>query len=406
MTARLSILSAALCAALAGAQERVTVLRGARVLPVSGPAIESGVVVIAGGKVQVVGGADTAVPDGATVVDCSGTVITPGLVDAGTVLGVRPTDLNEQGDEITPQVHILDAIDPEDPRFEQALRSGVTTAQVSPGNRNVIGGLGAVVKTHGLTVRDMLVRDESGLRLTMGGEPSDGNRAIRGDTPNSMYYRRPTTRMGVVWEARKAFFDAQAYLEQKTVPDAPPENGTTDPGLEVLVRALRGDLVVRTTARQEQDIRAALRLADEFGYVTQIDEATEAWRVVDELVEREVPVLFAAPSRERGVDGAEVRYHTLRLLADRGVPVAICTGASAGALDLVHEAMFAVRYGLSAEAALQAVTATPARLLGVDDRVGTLAPGKDADLVLWSGDPFDPSTAVVAVFVAGTRVHP
>ena len=133
------------------------------------------------------------------------------------MLGVSERDQNEQGDEITPQMRILDAIEPYDKAFARARRSGVTTVQVSPGNRNVIGGLGAVLKTVGQSVADMLLREDSCLRVAMGSEPSSGNRAIRGGTPDSIYYRRPTTRMGVVWEVRKAFYDAQAYREEKTV---------------------------------------------------------------------------------------------------------------------------------------------------------------------------------------------
>lgn len=407
VTVRSLWLCGLVCAvAPATAQEKVTVLRGARVLPVAAAPIDDGIVVMANGKIVAVGAAGTRVPDGAVEVDCTGKVITPGLVDAGTTLGVRPSDLNEQGDEITPHLHVLDALDPTDVRLKRALRGGVTTIQVNPGNRNVIGGLGAVVKTHGDTVERMLLKNESGLRLAMGSEPSSGNRAIRGGTPVGMYYRRPTTRMGVVWEARKAFYDAKEYQQQKTVPDGAPENAGFDPGMEVLVRALQGDVIVRTTARAEQDIRTALRLAEEFGYRTLVEEATEAWRVADELAAAGIPVLVAAPSRLSAADGADVRFDTINRLAAHDVPFAICTGADGGAQNLVHEAMFAVRHGLAPDLALRAVTLDAARLIGVEDRVGSLAAGRDADVVVWSGDPLDPTTAVVTVYVGGEVAVP
>jgi imidazolonepropionase-like amidohydrolase len=410
LLARLSGTAAFLVCLCPGiAQDRITVFRGARVVPVAQPAIENGVVVVAAGKIRQVGGTDTAIPDGAEVVDCTGKVITPGLIDAGTTLGLDRRNANEQAAEVTPQVTVLDAIDPTDQRFRKVRANGVTTVQVNPGNANVIGGRGAVLKTQGDTVRQMLVRDECGLRLTMGAEPSSGNRAIRGGTPTSIYYRRPTTRMGVVWEARKAFYDAIAYREQKTV-----ANGdglpVQDAAMEVLVRALDRKLTVHTTARAEQDIRAALRLAEEFGYETLIEEATEAWRVVQELEAAGVKVLVSAPGSlalpEDARDGAEVRFHTLNLLSAADVPFAIHTGASLGALDLVHEAMFAVRNGLSPERALAAITIVPAKILGIDDRTGSLAAGLDADLVVWSGDPFDPTTRAESVFIAGVRVTP
>ena len=400
---RLLVVSVAalLAASPSLAQDAVTVLRGARVLPANGPAIDKGIVVMASGRIVAVGGLDLEVPGGATVLDCAGKVITPGLVDASTTLGIAG-DSNEQGDEITAAVNVVDAIDPKDKGLLRALRSGVTTVQVNPGNRNVIGGLGAVLKTHGATVERMLVREDSGLRLTMGLEPSSGNRAVRGGTPASMFYRRPTTRMGVVWETRQAFYQAQAYAERKTIPDGPPPDFDAD--MEVLVRALRGELIVRTTARAEQDIRTALRLATEFGYKTVLEEATEAWSAIDAIVEAGVPVILSAPSRSAVGDGAEVRWATARLLASRGVRFALCTGADTGALELAREAMFAVRFGLDRDAALRAITVDAARLLAVEDRVGALAPGLDADVVLWSGDPFEPSSAVISVWVAGEQV--
>lgn len=399
----------ALCLAGAAltAQERTLALRGATVHTGAGRVIDDGVVVLAGGRIQTVGEAGTAIPDGAEVLDIGGRVVTPGLIDAGATYGVPDDDANEQGGEVTPHMRILDAVDPADDGFRRALRQGVTAVHLTPGNRNVIGGLGAVLRTHGATVAEMLVRDETGLRLALGSEPSRGNRAIRGGTPSSMYYRRPTTRMGVVWKVRKAFYDAQEYA-QRTVD---PENATAaDPGLEVLVRALNRKLLVHTTARAEQDIRTALRLAEEFGYQPVLDEAVEAWRVPDEIAKAGVTVLFGAPSAtdiagSGSRDGTEVRLHTLVLLAERGVPFAIQTGSHPGALSLVREATFAVRHGLSPEQALEAITAVPARVLKVDDRIGTLEPGKDADLVLWSGAPFDPTSRVEAVYIGGERVH-
>lgn len=398
-----TVLLFALSAIAAPAQQQVTVLQGARIHTTRGPILENGVLVIASGKVQAVGDARTPIPAGALIIDCSGRVITPGLVDAATTLGVDRNDANEQGDEVTPHLRILDAVDPADPSFARARRRGVTTVQVSPGNRNVIGGLGAVLKTHGATVADMLVRDASCLRLTLGSEPGSGNRAIRGGVPSSIFYRRPTTRMGTIFAARKAFYDAIAYRDEKTA--GPPGEGKSDPGKEVLLQAIDGKLQVRTTARAEQDIRTALRLAAEFGYRTVLEEATEAWRAVDAVAEAKVTLVFGAPSAQSGHgDGAEVRLHTLNLLANEHVPFAIATGSHVGALALIDEATFAIRNGLAPDVALAAITSVPAEVLGVADRVGSLAPGLDADIVLWTGDPFDPTTTAQAVYVNGVEV--
>jgi imidazolonepropionase-like amidohydrolase len=361
--------------------------------------------VIGGGKVLAVGDASTAVPDGAKVVDCAGKTITPGLVDASFAGGAAADDLNEQSDEVTPDLRILDSLDPEHPTFARARRAGVTAVHVMPGTRNVIGGLGCVVKTGG-DPGSMVLREDASLRIVLGAEPSQGNRAIRGGRVDSMYYRRPTTRMGVVWEVRRAFFDAQEALQQTQGAPATPPNA----GVEVLTRVLEGKLTAVTTARSEQDVRTALRIADEFGYRTVIDDAQDAYLVADDLKAAEATVLLGAPSAEEvsgsaGADGADPRSGTVRVLAQRGVPFVITTGSNDAALDLVREAMFAERFGLGPQQALDAITIAPAKLLGVDDRIGSLAPGKDADFVVWSRDPLDPAAVAESVHIDGIPVH-
>ena len=391
--------------AAAAAQDKATVYKGARILPGGAPPIEQGVLVVAGGKIQAVGGASLPIPDGAVVVDCSGKTITAGLVDASFRGGGNQGDLNEQSEEVTPNLRVLDSLDPEDRAFEHARAAGVTTVHVMPGTRNVIGGLGCVVKTFGTDPASMVLKEDVSLRIVMGSEPSMGNRAIRGGNVDSIYYRRPTTRMGVVWEVRRSFYDAKAALEQ-TLGQAPPP---ASPGREVLMRVLQGKLAAYTTARSEQDIRTALRVAAEFGYQTVIDDAQDAYLVLDEIVAAKVTVLLGAPSAavvagSAGSDGADPRYATVRLLAERGVPFVITTGSNLAALDLVREAMFAVRNGLSPEKAIDAVTILPARLLGVADRTGSLAPGKDADFVVWSHDPLDPAATAESVHINGNSV--
>lgn len=269
---------------------------------------------------------------------------------------------------------------------------------------NVIGGLSAVVKTFALDPTAMVVRDEAALRIALGAEPSSGNRAIRGGSVDSIYYRRPTTRMGVIWEVRRGFYDAQDYLTQTI------EGGKPQPNrdLDVLGRVLQGKLAIITTARSEQDLRTALRLGREFGYTPVIDEAQEAHFVIDELAAAKVWVMCSAPSADRlagsaGQDGAEPRFSTLPALAEKGIPFVITTGTNPLALDLVREATFAVRFGIPAEKALDAITSDAATLLGVADRIGKLATGKDADLVIWSAEPFDPASQPLFVIIDGNQ---
>lgn len=390
-------------AALLPAQAQATVFIGARILPGGASPIDNGVLVIGGGKILAVGGADLAAPAGAAVVDCTGRTITAGLIDAAFRGSTQ--ELVEHGDEVTPHLRALDGLDPHDRLFERARAAGVTTVHVMPGTRSVISGLGCVVKTWAEDPQAMVLREDASLRIVLGTEPSQGNRAIRGGRVDSIYYRRPTTRMGVVWEVRRAFFDAQEALQQTA--GAPP--ASRRPGIEVLTRVLQGKLTAVTTARSEQDLRTALRIAAEFGYKTVVDEAQDAHLVIAELAAAKTTVLLGAPSATTvagpgGGDGAEPRSVTVRLLADAGVPFVITTGTNQAALDLVREAMFAARNGLSPQRALDAVTIEPARLLGIDDRTGSLAPGKDADFVIWSTDPLDPAAMAESVYIDGNRV--
>ena len=391
-------------ATVAFAQDKPTVFQNARLLPGGAPPIENGVLVIAGGKILAVGGADVAIPAGAVVIDCKGKTITPGLVDASFRASNSP-DMNENGDEVTPHLRVLDSLDPDDKSFVRAREGGVTTVHVMPGARSVIGGLGCVVKTFASSPQAMIVKEDASLRIVMGSEPSMGNRAIRGGEVDSIYYRRPTTRMGVVWEVRKSFFEAKEAMQ--TVPGQAPTPPAA--GLAVLQKVLRGQLTAITTARSEQDLRTALRIADEFGYKTVIDEAQDAHLVLDELVAAKTTVLLGAPSAPGvagtgGQDGAEPRFATIAKLAARGIPFVITTGTNLAAQDLVREAMFATRHGLSPMQALDAVTIEPAKLLGIAERTGSLQKGKDADFVVWSTDPLDPAAVAESVHIDGLPV--
>ena len=186
----------------AGKAQPVTAYVHARILPGGGVPIADGVLVVDNGKIAAIGPAGTAIPDGAKVVDCTGKTITPGLIDASFRTAASLADVNEQSSEVTPQLRVLDTLDPDDKALVRARQAGVTAVHVMPGTRAVIGGIGCVVKTMGSEPRAMLLKEDASLRITLGAEPSMGNRAIRGGEVDSIYYRRPTTRMGVVWEVR------------------------------------------------------------------------------------------------------------------------------------------------------------------------------------------------------------
>ena len=395
-----------LLTAFAAAQDAVTAYTNANILPGGKPAMSDATMVISGGKILAIGGADLQVPEGAKVIDCKGRTITPGLIDASFQSGDNQQDLNEQSEEVTPHLRVLDNIDPENPAFGRARNNGVTAVHVMPGTRNVIGGLGCVIKTHGSDPKSMVIKEDASMRIVMGAEPSMSNRAIRGGRVNSIYYRRPTTRMGVIWSVRRAFYDAK---EAMTKTQGAPDGAPPSPGIEVLTQVLQGKLTAVTTARSEQDLRTALRIAEEFGYETVIDEAQDAYMVADELAEKQAVVMLGAPSAETisgsaRSDGAAPRSGTVAVLAAKGIRFVITTGTNQASLPLIREAMFAHRFGLGPQQALDAITIEPAKLLGLDDRIGSLAAGKDADFVIWSHDPLDPAAVAESVHINGKSV--
>jgi hypothetical protein len=303
----------------------------------------------------------------------------PGIVDANARFGM-PGDQNEQASEVTPEVRALRLYDAHSPEAKRALQSGVTTACLTPGSANSVGGLCGVVKT----ADGKLVRAAVAMKGALGGDVSARNSGFRsaGELVN-MYIRRPNSRMGALFELRYALFQGQRSPS--------------------LARVLKGELPLRVHARVENDVRAALTVAEEFGLKRVIiDDGTEAYRVADLLAARSFPVVlgpFADPQAELA-EGAEGILNSAGLLAGKGVKVAF--GSNGGdATRLLAWAALAARAGLSREAALRAVTLSAAEVSGVADRVGSIQPGRDADLLILSGDPLDVTSRIEAVIVNG-----
>jgi len=392
----------------------VTAIKAARILPISGAPLENGVILVENGKITALG-TEVPIPAGAQVIDAGPGVVLPGFIDAHSSLGVA--GMTEESRETTAHLSILPAVNPQDPNFQRAREAGITTVGVVPGPRTTIGGLVAAVKTVGATVDEMLLRDRLALRVTLGAESTWGNIPIRSGRPTDFYWRRPTTRMGVVWEVRKAFFEARKYLEEGKFwkeevvgPGQAPRY--REEALTILADALRGNLPVWFTAHREADIRTALRIADEFELQRYtLDECTEGYRVVEEIARRNVPVvvgpLYYYPTRWIDQnEGRKICLNNAGLLAEAGVKVALTTSDAAGIVHLPLHAAFAVRHGLPPEVALKAITLNAAEILGVADRVGSLEVGKDADLVILSGDPLAATTRVEQVWISGQRVFP
>jgi imidazolonepropionase-like amidohydrolase len=306
----------------------------------------------------------------------------------------------EQAREIQPQLSVEASIDLFDPAWERMAGSGVTSVLVSPMDRDVIGGHALALKTFGPTdiAARTLQMPRPVLRGAIGTEPSSGNHpAFR--RPTDFYSRRPTTRMGVEWEWRKAFFDAVL--------------ATADPSKEFVAEdlraALRGEQVVLIQAWATQDIRTAVFLKEEleregFGSLDLvIDAGAEAWKEPQFLTRTQTTVVLPPfPAGGRTTDGAFMAWQRTGELAQQGVRLCLSShGAASARARLDRQAGFAMRGGLTFDQALAAVTTNPAAVLGLSDRLGTVETGKDADLVLWNGTPFEPASRVTGVLVSG-----
>jgi imidazolonepropionase-like amidohydrolase len=383
-----------------------TAFTGGYVVPVDGDPIEGGTVLVDSGQIVAVGtDADVDVPDDAEVVDASGTWVLPGFVEAHGHVGVceegeawAGEDTNEMTDPNGARLRALDAINPDDEGFRDALSGGVTTVVVKPGSGNPIGGQTVAVKSWGRTVEDMLVREPVSVKSALGENP----KRVYGEQK-----KLPSTRLGVAAVIRDAFVKAQDYREARegAIRDGKPFE--RDLSCEILVRVLDREVPWSQHTHRADDIATAIRLAEEFGYRLIVNHGTEGHLLADTLADKDIPVVIGPLIVSRSK--VEVRRRHMRnpgILARAGVRIALTTDHPVVPIAyLVHQATFAVKEGLDSETALRSITVNPARIMGLDDRVGSLRPGLDADLVLWSGDPLDVMSRAVRVFVGGREVY-
>lgn len=364
----------------------------------SGDPIENAVVRIQDGKIAAIAPGKAKDGEGSLSVAC----VTPGLVDL-SVRAMRKWSSVEHGSEVSPHMLASDAVDLHSEDWLAIARTGVTSALVSPPDFDVIGGRGLAVKTAGGAAGGArALKDDLVLRGSMGSQPSARNHPAFG-RPEDLYSRRPTTRMGVEWEHRRAFYEAAASKG---------DDARAFPGSDQLVRVLDGELPFMVQAWATQDIRTAVFLKEEIEreglgkpqFI--LDAAAEAWREPQLLVRSNVAVVLPPfPKDGRTSDGAFMTMECAKLLSDLGVTLALSGHGSTDPMEsLPRQAGWARRGGLSLEAALAAVTSTPAKLAGIDDEVGSLEVGKAGDLVLWSGEPFEASSAVIGVLVDGRLV--
>jgi imidazolonepropionase-like amidohydrolase len=404
--------AALLFAGPAGGDDAPIAIVGARIVTVDGPTIEKGTVVVSGGRIAAVG-ATVALPAGARIIEGAGRTVYPGLIDALNGIGLveiqsvpGSVDLSEVGD-FNPHAKAWIAVHPHSEAIPVARAAGITASLSAP-TGGLVSGQSVLIRLAGSTPGELTVKAPVALHVVYPtGRPSpDPGQPFREPEIKTFEERqkekrrnqeKALRRLGSLLEEAKAYGGAiEAARAGKQAPPKP------DLPMEALAPAARGELPVMIRADDEEDIRGAVRFAEERGLRLILTGAAEAWRCADLLEEKKVPVLLKVlrlPRRES--DAYDAAFANAAALHRAGVSFAIVTEDPDQARNLPYEAAMARSYGLPAEAALRAITLSPAEILGVADRMGSIAVGKDANLVVASGDIMDHRTEVVEVLVDG-----
>ena len=359
--------------------------------------LNPGVVLIEGKKIKAVG-RDLPIPPEAEVIDASGWYVMPGMIDAHSHLGVlgepwiwSHDDVNELVDPVTPHLRAIDSLNPDDVAIQEVVAAGITTVYTGPGSGNVVGGTGIAIKLRGATADEMVIPNTEGMKMALG------------ENPKRVYGRdqkkAPATRMGNAGLIRESLVKAENYLQKK------PE-GERDIRLEALSKVLTRELKARIHAHRADDILTALRIGEEFNLDVVIEHATEGYKVAEILAEKQVPCVVGPLLMGRSkAELQEVNIRNAAILAQAGVKIAIQVDATSETRWLPIEVGVAIREGLPEEEAFRAVTINPAAIIGVEDRLGSIEPGKDADLALFDGHPFETRSRCRMVLIDGEVVH-
>ncbi len=369
--------------AVASPDQPALALKGATVYPASGPKIENGVVLIEKGKISAVG-PGIPIPAGAQIIDVSGKIIIPGLIDIHSHLGFFDSDINEFPQPIGPENRALDALYLDSPDWAEAVKGGVVTLVTGPGSGERIGGQSITIKTYGADLAKRILKEAGEVKMALNARNLSHIQAIR------------TTLL----KARE-YMETWDRYEAGDKKEPPPKR---DLGLEALVKVLKGEERIRCHAHFANDMLSFLKLKDEFGFGLTFEHSTEAFKIAAEIAKRGVgcvclPLVMRIPLNEDLMRGNAI-------LGKAGVKIAFHTDHPVTQEKWLRLcALISMRYGLSEEAALKAMTINPAELAMVSRRVGSIERGKDADLVVLNGPWQELSSRVDLVYVDGVLAY-
>ncbi|HEV2883337.1 MAG TPA: amidohydrolase family protein [Pyrinomonadaceae bacterium] len=396
---------ALLCALSLGANaqgESTQAFVGAQIIPISGPPIQNGVLVVSRGKIVAVGARSTTnVPTGAQVIDVSGKVIMPGLVDTHSHVG-GGSGADGSG-PIQPETRILDSINARDNSLIRARAGGITTVNVMPGSGHLSSGQTLYLKLrNGKVIDDLLIKDAKG-NIAGGLKMANGTNSLRPGTTGPF----PGTRAKSVSLVREQFVKAQEYRQKiERAKGDVSKLPARDLALEILIEAMEGKRVVHFHTHRHDDILTALRLSKEFGFRIVLQHVSEGWKVTNEIAAAKAPASIIVIDSPGGkLETVDVSYQTGAMMERAGILVGFHTDDYITDSRLfLRSAGLAVRAGMSRDKALYAMTMAGARMLDLQNRVGSLEAGKDADFLILSGDPLSAYTKVLETYIEGVRV--
>ena len=382
-------------------------IKNAKIITVSGENFENGSIVVENGKIKEIGNLDISKIDATDVIDAKGLLVTPGLVDPHCHIGVMEegirfegNDTNEMSGPIYPELRGIDSIYMKDMAFEYTYKAGITTVNTGPGSANVIGGTFTAIKTYGETVEDVIIKEETSMKMALGENP----KRVYG-TGN----KNPGTRMASAALMREWLFKARDYHKKMNAflnKEEDAKEPAFDMKLHSLMRVFDG-MIVKIHAHRADDIATAIRIAKEFDLNMTVEHATESYLITDMVKASGYPMIIGPTlGMASKYELINKSFKSAKVLEDKGIEFAIMTDHPVITLDttLVQAALF-VKEGLSEEAALKALTYNAAKLNGIEDRVGSLEVGKDADIVIWDGALFDIMTRPEMVMIDGKVVH-
>lgn len=382
------------------------IIKNGYIYTMAGDIIEGGDILIDKGKIKEVG-KDLVAPLDAKVIDAEGKMVTPGFIDAHCHIGLfedgmgfEGSDGNEWVDPVTPQLRAIDGINPMDVTFKEAAAGGVTTAVTGPGSANVIGGQFVAIKTYGDRVDDMIVKEPVAMKIAFGENPKRVYESQK---------KSPITRMSTAATLRETLFKAQAYLEKK-------ENAKEDPSkmpeydikMEALIKVLKKEIPLKAHAHRADDILTSIRIAKEFDLDITLDHCTEGHLIAEHLAKEGKPAIVGPTLSNRSkIELRNLTFDTPKVLHEAGVKVAIMTDSPVIPSQYLSLcAGLAAKSGLDEYEALKAITINPAEIAGIDDRVGSIEVGKDADIVIFDGNPLkDIDCETYATIIDGNIIY-